>query len=136
MYGLDAHSRQLLRDPHHDRQKCWKDRDCESGICSGSEITSIDLVDGAQLYGGTLGECDTDAPSVSPTTSPTTGPTAGPTVNPTVNPTSSPTVSPTGHSCVDDILNGRETSVDCGGPDCPPCYNFKPVVMLQSTFLG
>ena len=24
-------------------------------------------------------------------------------------------------SCTDGILNGNETEIDCGGPDCPPC---------------
>jgi len=27
--------------------------------------------------------------------------------------------------CFDDVLNGFETDVDCGGPDCPPCETGK-----------
>jgi len=26
------------------------------------------------------------------------------------------------NTCTDGIMNGQETGVDCGGPDCPPCY--------------
>jgi gliding motility-associated-like protein len=28
---------------------------------------------------------------------------------------------PTGPTCTDGVLNGNETGVDCGGPDCPTC---------------
>ncbi len=29
-------------------------------------------------------------------------------------------------TCTDGIKNGKETGVDCGGPDCPPCKPSKP----------
>lgn len=35
-------------------------------------------------------------------------------------PPASPPPTP-GPTCSDGIKNGRETDVDCGGPDCPPC---------------
>ena len=32
---------------------------------------------------------------------------------------------PTAATCLDDIKNGQETAVDCGGPQCPPCNDGK-----------
>jgi len=29
-------------------------------------------------------------------------------------------------TCTDGIRNGKETGIDCGGPDCPPCAPAKP----------
>ena len=26
------------------------------------------------------------------------------------------------NTCTDGIMNGQETGIDCGGPDCPPCH--------------
>ena len=42
-----------------------------------------------------------------------------PTVSPTTN---APSASPTPMTCLDDIKNGLETAVDCGGGACPPCW--------------
>src|SRR5262245_30801883 len=49
-----------------------------------------------------------------PASSPPPGPTAPPA------PPSPP--SPSGATCSDNVRNGRETDVDCGGPDCPRCF--------------
>ena len=38
----------------------------------------------------------------------------------TGTPTSTTTLPP-GPSCTDGIKNGKETDIDCGGPDCSPC---------------
>jgi len=35
--------------------------------------------------------------------------------------TGSPTKSPTDYDCDDSLMNGLETGIDCGGPDCDPC---------------
>src|SRR3954462_10695053 len=39
---------------------------------------------------------------------------------PPASPPPSPAV-PAGPTCTDGVKNGRETGVDCGGPDCPAC---------------
>ncbi len=38
-----------------------------------------------------------------------------------------------GSTCTDGIQNGGETGIDCGGPDCPPC--FQPVTLDICVFL-
>jgi len=62
----------------------------------------------------------TALPSALPTLAPTARPTEVPTLLPTGSPTLLPTLSPTKASCIDEILNGNETDLDCGG-DCHPC---------------
>jgi hypothetical protein len=46
--------------------------------------------------------------------------TASPTATPTSYPSATPTQSPTTSSCMDGILNGDETAIDCGG-SCGKC---------------
>ena len=55
--------------------------------------------------------------TLSPTEQPTTFPSSSPTGRPT---TPAPTPRPTGVYCTDGVLNGDETSIDCGGT-CPAC---------------
>jgi hypothetical protein len=79
----------------------------------------------------------TDTPTKTPTLAPSESPTPTPTETPTESPTESPTKSPTestpvpsesptavptpGASCSDELMNGDETDVDCGGPSCDRC---------------
>ena len=60
-------------------------------------------------------------PSASPSASPSISPSDSPSSSPTVSPSASPSFSPTPATCTDHLLNGDETSVDCGGGECPPC---------------
>jgi hypothetical protein len=51
-------------------------------------------------------------------------PASSPPPRPTAPPSpSSPPPSPPGATCTDNVRNGRETDVDCGGPDCPRCFD-------------
>ena len=47
--------------------------------------------------------------------------TSTPTDTPSASPTMSPTSRPTVAGCTDDIKNGEETDIDCGGPQCQGC---------------
>uniref|UniRef100_A0A383VI98 Uncharacterized protein n=1 Tax=Tetradesmus obliquus TaxID=3088 RepID=A0A383VI98_TETOB len=40
---------------------------------------------------------------------------------PSPSPSPSPSPAPPARTCTDGVRNGRETDVDCGGPDCPAC---------------
>lgn len=74
-----------------------------------------DLVDSA-------GEASTGGPTGhdSETMSPTTG--GDPTGPETTGPDSTSDQPPPPARCDDGAQNGLETGVDCGGPDCPPCF--------------
>jgi len=69
----------------------------------------------------------TKAPTLSPTKAPTLSPTKTPTLAPTKVPTKAPTKSPTKTSCLNNVIGGAETDVDCGGDSgaCPRCASGK-----------
>ena len=79
--------------------------------CGGTECTTC----AAGEVCGVDGDCESEscvgsACASSPTTSPTTS-----------SPTIAPTQAPTASSCTDNVKNGDETDVDCGGDSCPGC---------------
>ena len=63
----------------------------------------------------------TPAPTAMPIPAPTAVPIPVPTAVPIPAPTAVPIPAPTTASCTDEMLDGTETDVDCGGHDCPPC---------------
>jgi len=102
---------------------CSTNDDCLSKGCLPDNTCSAEAPTASPSTSPTL------SPSLSPTTSPTTSaPTISPTIAPTISPSQAPslsptTASPTAGSCTDDIQNGEETGIDCGGPDCRGCGN-------------
>jgi len=68
-------------------------------------------------------ECDEDlgCPTSAPSPSPTVAPSGSPTSSPTAAPTASPTQASITARCTDNVLNGDESSVDCGGGLCRKC---------------
>ena len=81
------------------------DTDC-GGRCPGCAFGQVCVAgsdcESENCDGGTCGAAPTAAPTPSP-------------------PTTSPTPSPTASNCMDNVKNGDETDVDCGGPNCPGC---------------
>ena len=81
------------------------DLDCGGPDCHGCQFDEVCVVDrdceSSNCDGGSCGIKITSSPTKAPTTSPTSPPTAS--------------------TCMDDVKNGDETDVDCGGPDCAGC---------------
>ena len=70
-------------------------------------------------------------PSLAPQPLPTSPPSGPPSFGPTFAPMPRPTSQPTPVSCVDDVRNGDETDIDCGG-QCPPCENIGDACAVDS----
>ncbi|MEM7157417.1 MAG: hypothetical protein AAF799_31515 [Myxococcota bacterium] len=107
--------------PCEDAEICLEPTDCESGICMGMPPvpgvctpatcddgllngleTDVDC-GGPDCDGCDNGEdCEMDSDCMSETCDPAAGECEDPT-------------------CNDGLMNGNETDVDCGGPDCLPC---------------
>jgi hypothetical protein len=92
-------------------KKCNNGNDCASGSCSVFNKCAADFV-------------PTNLPTNVPTAAPPLA-TPSPSSDPfTFMPTKSPTKAPTPLTCNDNIMNGDETSMDCGGAannGCPRC---------------
>lgn len=99
---------------------------CALAACFNPADTDPETTSAAGSSGATS---TTTLSSSSSTSAPTTGaPTTDPSTDSTAGPTSDATTGTTGASttgapatCDDEVANGDETDVDCGGGDCPAC---------------
>jgi len=82
-----------------------------SGASSTTTLSSSSSTSAATTGGPTTG---------APTTDPSTGSTAGPTSDATTG-TASGSTTGAPATCDDEVANGDETDVDCGGGTCPAC---------------
>jgi hypothetical protein len=105
-------------DPCEDDQKCLAGTDCTSGVCdltakTCSIPTCTDKVKNGtetdtDCGGDTCGPCDTGKVCLASTDC----------ISNICDSTSETCSAP---SCIDEVMNGTETDIDCGGKTCDPC---------------
>ncbi len=120
-----AHSTTSCRDPEKpclvcDSGGCTADEDCSSKVCSQGVCASPTCDD--KVLNGL--ESDLDCGAVCPTKCPIDGrctQDADCASNHCLIPSGASVGACAATSCSDNMQNGFETGVDCGGPDCKPC---------------
>ena len=110
-----------------DLRTCNDGNDCTSGVCadtgSGKQCQPATNKDGVK--NGT--ETDVDCGGEGPTNAPKcdTGKDCKLRTDCTSDLCTGGKCADVGAACMDTILDGKETDVDCGGPDCPRCADLK-----------